>query len=436
MKKGPSVSSALKALETDFYNTWIDFTNKYGKNFYYGNSVFSADAEWVDYFLMSRTHTQFRSDTYKFMSGFIPGAPGILFKEAEPWQKSLKATMPVFTKANIDQYIQFIFNHSKAFFNELNQNGSNRPDLFDDITNLGTTLIAHLGFGLDLKIKEHQKVMDLLKKYKFITMNTPARLDRFGFDPKILLQAFTIIKFRKTLKLLVKELRTTLEGIISSGYFNNPNLSKNWVSLLLDSDFNIDELTDEINHIYGAYTAIDYVVFMGIMELSKHPNWYIKLKDEAIIAKDPDFKLNRENLSQFPLLKSFMNEVLRYYPVAIAVARKLGEDLKMGDTHLKKGTELILSVQTLHHHPDYWDNPKEFNPARWLNPTHNSKAFIPFLDGPRQCIGKHLAEVHFLGVFLAYLNSKPFSPDHSKLKIGKFMIPRPMEKVPYTIDSK
>ncbi len=435
IKNGPSVSNALNALNKDFYNSWIDFTNKYGKNFFYGKALFCADAEWVDYFLMSRPHTQFRSNTYKFLSGFIPGAPGILFKEGEPWQKTLKATMPVFTKANIDQYIQFIFKKSESFFNDLSSSNSGNNDLFDDISNLGISLIAPLGFGLDLNIKEHQKIMNILKEYKLTTMNTDVRLDGFGFDPKILFKLFKIIKFRNKLKKQVNDLKTTLNQIINSGYFNDSSF-KNWVNLLLESDFDLDELTNEINHIYGAYTAIDYIVFMGIIELSKHPEWLTKLKNEASIAQSPDFILSRENLSQFPHLKAFMNEVLRYYPVAIAVGRKLGEDLVMGNTQIKKGTEVILSIQTLHHHPDYWENPKEFNPARWINPKHEPKAFIPFLDGPRQCIGKHLAEIHFIGVFLAYLNSNPIIPDYSKLKIGNYMIPRPMFKVPYKFDFK
>ena len=50
IKNGPSVSNALNALNKDFYNSWIDFTNKYGKNFFYGKALFCADAEWVDYF--------------------------------------------------------------------------------------------------------------------------------------------------------------------------------------------------------------------------------------------------------------------------------------------------------------------------------------------------------------------------------------------------
>ena len=40
----------------------------------------------------------------------------------------------------------------------------------------------------------------------------------------------------------------------------------------------------------------------------------------------------------------------------------------------------------------YWgDDALEFNPERWWRSEINQKAFAPFSNGPRNCIGKHLA---------------------------------------------
>lgn len=38
----------------------------------------------------------------------------------------------------------------------------------------------------------------------------------------------------------------------------------------------------------------------------------------------------------------------------------------------------------------YWKNPEQFNPDRFLNPEE-CPTFIPFGDGPTNCIGQKLA---------------------------------------------
>lgn len=67
-------------------------------------------------------------------------------------------------------------------------------------------------------------------------------------------------------------------------------------------------------------------------------------------------------------------------------------------------------LQALHTHPDFWEEPLRFDPSRWLRPTKaepggntssmrtesadvpsQKTAFVPFLDGQRQCAGRFLA---------------------------------------------
>lgn len=47
-----------------------------------------------------------------------------------------------------------------------------------------------------------------------------------------------------------------------------------------------------------------------------------------------------------------------------------------------------------HRDASVFPNPFEFQPERWLHPTPEMKAMAkPFGTGPRNCIGKHLAEI-------------------------------------------
>jgi len=88
---------------------------------------------------------------------------------------------------------------------------------------------------------------------------------------------------------------------------------------------------------------------------------------------------------------------------------------------IKKGQEIILLINAIHHDPRYWDNPQEFMPQRWLvedsedgrfrfkfAPKHHS-AFLPFAQGSRGCIGKNFALMEsrvILAIFLFIFDFK------------------------------
>jgi len=54
-------------------------------------------------------------------------------------------------------------------------------------------------------------------------------------------------------------------------------------------------------------------------------------------------------------------------------------------------TELRLSIYNIHHHPDFWQQPEQFNPERFLNDENRRFSFMPFGTGERICIGNHFA---------------------------------------------
>ena len=45
----------------------------------------------------------------------------------------------------------------------------------------------------------------------------------------------------------------------------------------------------------------------------------------------------------------------------------------------------------MHHWEQHWTDPDKFEPERFLRSTPKPYTYIPFLLGPRQCIGKNFA---------------------------------------------
>jgi cytochrome P450 len=70
------------------------------------------------------------------------------------------------------------------------------------------------------------------------------------------------------------------------------------------------------------------------------------------------------------------------------------------------GLSVLLSPYYTHRHPDFWENPLEFNPDRWTPEQEADRhpyAYHPFAAGQRVCIGNNfsLLESHILLALLA-----------------------------------
>ncbi|KYN14543.1 Cytochrome P450 4V3 [Trachymyrmex cornetzi] len=97
-----------------------------------------------------------------------------------------------------------------------------------------------------------------------------------------------------------------------------------------------------------------------------------------------------EDLQHMHYLDCIIKETLRLFPIVPMIGRKLTEDLKLGEFVLPKGADIIISFIRMHRNEKYWPNPLMFNPDRFLQEkTNYIPYYMPFSDGPRNCIGKY-----------------------------------------------
>jgi cytochrome P450 len=98
-------------------------------------------------------------------------------------------------------------------------------------------------------------------------------------------------------------------------------------------------------------------------------------------------------LAKLAYTKAVVNESLRLYPPAFAVARMaIGPD-RLGDVAVPRGSLVMISPWVLQRHVCLWKDPDAFNPARFLAdaPLPHRFAYMPFGAGPRICVGAQLA---------------------------------------------
>jgi cytochrome P450 len=92
-------------------------------------------------------------------------------------------------------------------------------------------------------------------------------------------------------------------------------------------------------------------------------------------------------------LESVVKETLRCRPVVPVVARRLSETASVGGYSLPAGTILMVSIYLVHHDPDTYPDPEEFDPGRFVDGVPDGAAWIPFGGGTRRCLGASFAQL-------------------------------------------
>lgn len=160
-------------------------------------------------------------------------------------------------------------------------------------------------------------------------------------------------------------------------------------------------------------------------DLALNPDVQDKLIDEidAEIGKerptyDTTFKLE--------YLDMVVNETLRIHPAVTRLNREATEDVNICGVQIKKGMDCTVAPLALHFMPEYWSEPFKYNPDRFSpenKASINPYAFLPFGNGPRNCIGKRLALLEVKMTLIMVLQR------YRIIKSPKLEVPMPTSKL-------
>ncbi|KAB2595235.1 cytochrome P450 714C2-like [Pyrus ussuriensis x Pyrus communis] len=212
-------------------------------------------------------------------------------------------------------------------------------------------------------------------------------------------------------------LQMILEGAKSSADYNGLSHNK----------FIVDNCTTLF---FAGHETIASTASWSLMLLAAHPDWQARVRAE-VLEICGDKPLNNETLRKMKVLKMVIKEVLRLYAPAVFVTREALETVTLKNVVIPKGVQLQIRVPFLHQNPDLWGlNAHQFNPERFANgilaACQSSQAYMPFGNGPRICVGRHLAMTE-LKVMLALILSKfsfSLSPTYQRSPVYTMVVER------------
>ncbi|USP74920.1 cytochrome P450 [Curvularia clavata] len=166
------------------------------------------------------------------------------------------------------------------------------------------------------------------------------------------------------------------------------------VQKVRDGEVEQEEMTAHVSTlaIAGGETVSTFLAGTTFFLLNK-PSTMKKLTTEIRDAFPTYDTINAQRAQQLPYLQAVIQEGLRMYPPGSQGFPRISPGFELHGKYVPQGVEVYTSAWTVTHDPQYWENPMEFAPERWLDNDSQDirEASQPFSLGPRGCLGRNFA---------------------------------------------
>ncbi|KAM7497837.1 hypothetical protein LguiA_022251 [Lonicera macranthoides] len=389
---------------------WIhDSIQKYGNQFFlwFGPvpRVHIMDPELIREILNKHQIFQ-KPKSHPLVKLFING---LITYEGEKWAELRRIVNPAFHVEKLKHMLPAFYLSCSEIMskweNMLSTQGSCELDVWPYLQTLTGDAISRTAFGSSYK--EGRKIFQLQKEQGELAIQVAQSI--YICIPGL---RYLPTKRNKRMKEIAKEVEFSIGKIIDKkikaikeGETSNDDL----LSMLLES--NIKEIQPHGNKIVGMsikdvieecklfYVAgqetTSALLTWTMVSLSMHPDWQGKAREEVLQVFGND-KPNFDGLNRLKIVTMILYEVLRLYPPAVVLTRKVIKETTLGEITLPAGVQVALPIILTHRDIVIWGNDaNEFKPERFSEgvskATKSQALFCPFSAGPRICVGQNFA---------------------------------------------
>jgi cytochrome P450 len=328
---------------------------------------------------------------------------GLVTAEGDNWKRQRRMVSPSLTQKKIQNLLPIIVKNTESLMEKWAEKCITRNiEVSKDVMGLTLDIFCEIFFGKALKDRGQVLGKELIKCFEISTEKALNPL-----SPPFFIPTKQNREFKKSIKIIQD---TCLEFVTMAqkGEIEESYLLTKMVNALDEdgSKLSTQQLIDQVaTLIFAGYETTSLTICWTLYLLSKNPEVLKKLQaevDQVIENDGADINLTKDLKYTTMVLK----ESMRLYPAVPSVSREALSDDEIGGIKIKKGEIVAINPCVYHRHPEYWDNPNEFQPERFLQPLKHKHAFIPFISGPRACVGEHLAWLE--GTWILALIAKNF----------------------------
>lgn len=360
----------------------------------------------------------------------------IINKNGLEWRRDRSILSPSFTSGKMKQMFPLIEECVNKYLPHVQKWSLSKESISpkEMYTKLTSMIIARCAFATQVDAFAETDQHPLMKHLMNLVTPNLLTILIFVLTPDILrsklkLHASPRQSFAYLVSLLERIMKERKESPAANDF---PDL----LQLLLNTQSNDQGFTDDqviansfLFFVAGLETTAATLTFLSYL-LALHPHVQDELYRELADAHEVEATFTYETLFRLKYLEAVINETLRLYSPAPQVSRIAREDYTLcNDIKVRAGTFILIPIDAVHHNEQYHPQAHVFDPTRFLpenkqNMPHGS--WIPFLNGPRNCIGMRFAQLVLKSVVahtvLRYEFVKgPDTPDQTALRDESFM---------------
>jgi cytochrome P450 len=313
---------------------------------------------------------------------------GLITSRGELWQKQRRLMQPVFQRSNLVTLVPEIEKAGQNLLTRWRSLGDGAEvNLAQEMMRLTLEVITQTMFSTSVldKIAELAPALDTVLRYAARTIVNPLSLP-------LAIPTRANLEFKRANALL----DGLIYGIIEQRR-HQASLKQDLLSMLLAarddeaSEMTNQQVRDELITIFSAgHETTANLLSWAIYHVTKQPEILAKMQaeiQEVLQGQPPSVA----DLPRLVYTRAVLNETLRHRPPAGLMSRKLIQDTELDGCQLKAGHLVLFNIYNLHHHADFWQEPEQFDPERFMATESRRFAYMPFGTGERICIGNHFA---------------------------------------------
>lgn len=324
--------------------------------------------------------------------------------------KGVRSTLtPVFSSSRLRNMLPLIKLCSTQMVDFLKQYDKKDVEMKKTIGHFTLEVIGACAFGIkcDALSDENAHFFNVAEKFDYMPLHK--RLLLFFiliFVPQLIkILNFSFLNLTSA-KELVRILKAAKAERKKSGVKKN-----DFLQILIDfsekerseseknkSDIHLDDDTVDAQlllFLIAGYETSSTLLSFAVHVLATKPELQTKLRahvKEMTEGKELDY----DCLAQLHYLEGFLLETLRMFPPLARVDRVCTKQYTIPGTsiQLNPGNVIAIPLYGIHMDPEYYPDPQEFKPERFMNEDKKDRAshlYLAFGAGPRNCIGLRFA---------------------------------------------
>jgi len=392
------------------------------------------DPEAIEQVLVTR-HAEFQKDQYTRDLRRVLGM-GLLTSDGEEWRRRRKLAAPSFQRAEIASYGPIMVACAEQF---IESRENDKPfEVRSALMHLTLDILVQALFGTRIsRAHEVELLLDRLMR-DALPISEALR--------SVLPEWFPVPSRRRVRRIseelddilleLIAERKAALQASASNGAGAGaaPGRTDLLTRLMRARDeaggLTDAALRDEAMTLFLAgheTTALALTFTLRLLALHPEPRAKLHAELHRVLAgRPPSF----DDLPQLTYTRAVIDEALRLYPAAWAMAREPIADVVVSGIQIPRGTQVLLSPWIMQRDARFFPDPEQFQPERWSGPAPGRSIYFPFGAGPRVCIGQHFALAEAVLLLATFAQRAEFSLEPGReLRLFPAVTLRPRDPV-------